>query len=393
MTRDKAISSVGRHIAVLGSTGSIGTQTLDVVERYPDLFQVELLTANENADLLAAQALKFGAKDVVICNPARYEALKKALEGSGVGVHAGMDAVCELVARENVQTVVTAMVGFSGLRSTVAALKAGKTVALANKETLVAAGAIVEDVVRTTPSAAVIPVDSEHSAIFQCLQGNAAEKIVKLHLTASGGPFREWSRERIAVATKADALKHPNWNMGAKVTIDSASMMNKGLEVIEARWLFDVDPSQINVLVHPQSIVHSMVEYEDGAVIAQMGCPDMREPIQYALSYPHRMPLNNKKLDFAALGHLDFFAPDLEKFPCLGLAFEALKRGGSAPAAMNAANEVAVTAFLEDRIGFYDIPRIIENTMDGAFFVGRPALEDIFAVDGQARRVAESFVK
>lgn len=376
-----------QHLAILGSTGSIGTQTLDVVSRYPDHFKADVLTANENTELLARQAVQFGAKDVVICNPAKYEELKSKLAGTLINVHAGMDAVCELVTKDEIDSVVAAMVGFSGLPSVVAALKADKTIALANKETLVAAGSVVDALVKAGHGR-ILPVDSEHSAIFQCLQAWREEKIEKIHLTASGGPFRTRSKEEIAVAKAADALKHPNWNMGAKVTIDSATMMNKGLEVIEAKWLFGVDVDKINVLVHPQSIVHSMVEFEDGAVIAQLGAPDMREPIQYALSYPHRLPLNNKKLDFAALQSLEFYAPDFEKFPCLGLAFKAIERGGTAPTAMNAANEVAVKAYLEGKIGFYDIADLISHTMDSVAVIDTPTLDEVFAVNDEAASVA-----
>ena len=389
--KKKNIDKAKRQIAILGSTGSIGTQTLDVISQHPEIFEVELLTANENVQKLSEQAIRFNAKDVVICNPDKYGELKAALAGHDIGVHAGMDAVCELVVGRHIEIVVASMVGFSGLRSTIAALKAGKIVALANKETLVAAGAVVEDLVHSGKSS-VIPVDSEHSAIFQCLQGNFGEKMVKLHLTASGGPFRTWERERIAAAKAVDALKHPNWSMGAKVTIDSATMMNKGLEVIEAKWLFGVEPADINVVVHPQSIIHSMVEYEDGAVIAQLGCPDMREPIQYALAYPHRLPLNNRKLDFAAVGSLDFMAPDFEKFPCLGLAFKAIERGGTAPVAMNAANEIAVKAYLQDRIGFYDIADLIADTMDKAAFKATPTLDEIYSANEEALAIARSLL-
>ena len=389
--KKKNIDKAKRQIAILGSTGSIGTQTLDVISQHPEIFEVELLTANENVQKLSEQAIRFNAKDVVICNPDKYGELKAALAGHDIGVHAGMDAVCELVVGRHIEIVVASMVGFSGLRSTIAALKAGKIVALANKETLVAAGAVVEDLVHNGKSS-VIPVDSEHSAIFQCLQGNFGEKMVKLHLTASGGPFRTWERERIAAAKAVDALKHPNWSMGAKVTIDSATMMNKGLEVIEAKWLFGVEPADINVVVHPQSIIHSMVEYEDGAVIAQLGCPDMREPIQYALAYPHRLPLNNRKLDFAAVGSLDFMAPDFEKFPCLGLAFKAIERGGTAPVAMNAANEIAVKAYLQDRIGFYDIADLIADTMDKAAFKATPTLDEIYSANEEALAIARSLL-
>lgn len=386
------ISDNMRHIAVLGSTGSIGTQTLDVVRQHPDRFKVELITANDNAELLAAQAVEFGVRDAVICNEARYEQLKTLLEGTPVAVHAGMQAVCDLVGGDNIQTVVTAMVGFSGVRSTVAALKAGKTIALANKETMVAAGSVVTRLQKEHGSA-ILPVDSEHSAIFQCLQGNERNHVAKIHLTASGGPFRTWERERIAAAVASDALKHPNWSMGAKVTIDSATMMNKGLEFIEARWLFDVEPERINVVVHPQSIIHSMVEYDDGAVIAQMGCPDMREPIQYALSWPERLTLNNKKIDFATLGRLDFEAPDLDRFPCLGIAMRAISKGGTAPTAMNAANEIAVGAYLRGALCFYDIPVLVEKTIQTTPFVCDPTLDDIYGTDAAAREIASSLLK
>lgn len=380
-----------KNIAVLGSTGSIGTQTLDVISRHPDMFRAELVTANNNVELLARQARDFGAGDAVICNEAKYNELKAALAGTGIRAHAGMDAVCELVSGFNIDTVVTAMVGFSGVRSTVAAAKAGKTIALANKETLVAAGSVVTRLVKEH-GAAVVPVDSEHSAIFQCLQGNKGQKITKIHLTASGGPFRTWDKADIAGATAMQALRHPNWNMGAKVTVDSASMMNKGLEVIEAKWLFDVNPGRISVVVHPQSIIHSMVEYEDGAVIAQLGHPDMREPIQYALSYPERLTLDNVKLDFAALGSLEFFAPDMDRFPCLGIAFEAIRRGGTAPTVMNAANEVAVQAFLEGRIGFYGIAELISRTMEDMPFIAEPSLEEIYEINGEAYGHARTII-
>ena len=367
-----------RRIAILGSTGSIGTQTLDVVRRHRDLFDVELISANNNTDLLAAQAKEFDVNNVVVCNPENYSGLAEALKDSDNKVFCGVDSLCSLVAAADVDIVVGAMVGFSGLRPTLAALEAGKIVALANKETLVAAGSIVTRTMREH-GAVILPVDSEHSAIFQCLlaaQGNAVEKI---HLTASGGPFREWSREQIAGATAAQALKHPNWNMGAKVTIDSSTMMNKGFEVIEARWLFDIPAERIHVVVHPESIIHSMVEFEDGAVIAQMASPDMREPIGFALTFPARVPVGNKKLDFGALGTLSFTEADTGRFPCLALAYEAIKRGGNAPCALNSANETAVAAFLEGRIGFYDISRICEQALNGVNFVAEPSLDDIFA--------------
>ena len=380
-----------RRIAILGSTGSIGRQTLDVVRQHPDLFQIELLTANNSTELLIAQAREFDANSVVICNESHYREVADALQPDGIKVFAGIQSACDLVAGDNIDIVVASMVGFSGLAPTVAAVKAGKVIALANKETLVAAGSVVMGLAEKH-HAPILPVDSEHSAIFQCLlaaQGNALSRI---HLTASGGPFRTWDKTRIASATKDMALRHPNWNMGAKITIDSATMMNKGFEVIEARWLFDVEPDRINVVVHPESIIHSMVEFEDGAVIAQLGHPDMCEPIQFALGFPERLPLNNRKLDFATLGSLTFAAPDHERFPALGLAFEAIRRGGNIPCVLNAANEAAVAAYLKDRIGFYDIPRIAAECMEGAEFAASPSLDDIFATDDWAKRRANELI-
>lgn len=371
-----------RRIAILGSTGSIGRQTLDVVRQHPDLFQIELLTANNSTDLLIAQAREFDANSVVICNESRYREVADALQGDGVKVFAGIKPACDLVAGDNIDIVVASMVGFSGLAPTISAVKAGKIIALANKETLVAAGPVVMGLAEKC-HAPILPVDSEHSAIFQCLLAAQGNSLTRIHLTASGGPFRTWDKDRIAAATKEMALKHPNWNMGAKITIDSATMMNKGFEVIEAKWLFNTDPGRINVVVHPESIIHSMVEFEDGAVIAQMGHPDMREPIQFALGFPERLPLNNRKIDFAALGSLTFHAPDTEKFPALALAFEAVKRGGNIPCVLNAANEAAVAAYLHDRIGFYDISRIAEECMAGADFVANPTIDDIFATNDE----------
>ncbi|MCQ2115422.1 MAG: 1-deoxy-D-xylulose-5-phosphate reductoisomerase [Bacteroidales bacterium] len=380
-----------RRIAILGSTGSIGRQALDVISQHRDLFEVELLTANNSSELLIRQAREFDANSVVICNEEKYREVADALQPDGIKVFAGMDSVCELVQGSNIDIVLTAMVGFSGLASTVAAIKAGKAIALANKETLVAAGSIVTRLAAEN-QVPLLPVDSEHSAIFQCLQGCAGNRIRKIHLTASGGPFRTWDREQIALATKAQALKHPNWSMGSKITIDSATMMNKGLEVIEAKWLFNVGPEKINVVVHPESIIHSMVEFDDGAVIAQMGHPDMREPIQYALGYPQRLPLNNRKLDFAELGSLSFFAPDFTKFPSLGLAFESIRKGGNMSCIMNAANEVAVAAYLQDRISFYGISDLVEKTMNGVDFVADPSLDDIFASNDEAKKYASTLL-
>ncbi len=365
-----------RHIAILGSTGSIGRQALDVVRQHGDLFEVELLTANNSSDLLVSQALEFHPNAVVICNEAKYKEVADALQPHDIKVFSGMDSICDLVQAEPVDIVLTALVGFSGLRPTVSAIKAGKIIALANKETLVAGGSVVTELAKQH-NAPILPVDSEHSAIFQCLLGATDNKPVKIHLTASGGPFRTWTKDKIASATKNEALKHPQWAMGAKITIDSATMMNKGFEMIEARWLFDVSPEKINIVVHPQSIIHSMVEFEDGAVIAQMGHPDMREPIQLALSFPDRLSLNNKKIDFAELGSLTFEKPDMDKFPCLQLAFDAIGRGGNVPCAMNAANEAAVAAFLRDEIKFYDIPEIIGRCMSGVKFDAKPSVEDL----------------
>ena len=366
-----------RRIAILGSTGSIGRQALDVISQHRDLFEVELLTANNSAELLISQAIEFDANNVVICNEDRYREVADALQPHYIKVFAGMKSVCDLVCSDNIDIVLTSMVGFSGLSSTIAAVQAGKTIALANKETLVAAGHIVMDLAAKC-HARILPVDPEHSAIFQCLMGSAGADIEKIHLTASGGPFRTWSREDIAKATKAQALNHPNWSMGSKITIDSATMMNKGLEIIEARWLFGTPGDKINVVIHPESIIHSMVEYADGSVIAQMGHPDMREAIQFAFSFPERLPLDNRKLNFAELGRLSFFDADRDRFPALALAYEALDKGGNMPCVMNAANEAAVAAFLEDRIGFYDITNVVSECMEGADFAATPDLDNIF---------------
>lgn len=376
-----------RRIAILGSTGSIGRQALDVVRQHKDLFEVELLTANNSSALLIEQAMEFRPGSVVICNEAKYQEVADALQPNDIKVFTGMDSVCSLVAAEDIDIVLTALVGFSGLRPTISAIKAGKIIALANKETLVAGGSVVMDLAKKYNSP-ILPVDSEHSAIFQCLLGATGNPISRIHLTASGGPFRTWDRDRIAAATKNEALKHPQWTMGAKITIDSATMMNKGFEMIEARWLFDTAPDKINIVVHPQSIIHSMVEFADGAVIAQLGNPDMREPIQFALSFPERLTLNNKKLDFASLQGLTFEEPDMEKFPCLSLAFEAIRKGGNVPCAMNAANEAAVAAFLKDGIRFYDIPEIISACMAGVDFVEKPTVDDLLSTNAQVYRAA-----
>ena len=380
-----------RRIAILGSTGSIGRQALDVISQHRDLFEVELLTANNSSDLLISQALEFNPNAVVICNEEKYQEVADALQPHYIKVFAGMQSVCDLVSSDTIDIVLTSMVGFSGLSSTIAAVKAGKTIALANKETLVAAGEIVMSLA-AEHKARILPVDSEHSAIFQCLMGSAGADIEKIHLTASGGPFRTWDKADIAKATRTEALKHPNWSMGSKITIDSATMMNKGLEIIEAKWLFGTEGDKIDVVVHPESIIHSMVEYADGSVIAQMGHPDMREAIQFAFSFPERLTLNNQKLNFAELGNLSFYAPDFEKFPALTLAYEALRQGGNMTCIMNAANEAAVAAFLQDRIGFYQITDIVQQCMEGSEFVAHPDLDTIFATNDRALAMAQEAI-
>lgn len=380
-----------RRIAILGSTGSIGTQTLDVIRRHPERFEVEMISARRNVDLLVRQALEFKAGNVVICDEQQYSEACRRLAGSGCKVWYGTDSLCEIVRLPSVDIVVGAMVGFSGLRPTLAALEAGKTVALANKETLVAAGTVVTSVMEEH-GARILPVDSEHSAIFQCLLGAGDNRVEKIHLTASGGPFRTWDRPRIAAATAETALRHPNWDMGAKVTIDSATMMNKGFEVIEAKWLFGIDVDRISVVVHPESIIHSMVEFSDGAVIAQLGWPDMREPIALALAYPDRIEIGNRRLDFATLGKLSFEAPDFRRFPCLELAYEAIRRGGNAPCALNAANEVTVAAYLKGLIGFYDIARINERCLEGMNFVATPSIDDIFETNKEISLIADGYI-
>ena len=380
-----------RRIAILGSTGSIGRQALDVIRQHRDLFEVELLTANNSSELLIQQAIEFDANCVVICNEDKYREVADALQPHYIKVFAGMKSVCDLVQSDNIDIVLTSMVGFSGLESTIAAVKAGKTIALANKETLVAAGHIVMDLA-ARHRARILPVDSEHSAIFQCLMGSAGADIEKIHLTASGGPFRTWSREDISKATRQQALNHPNWSMGSKITIDSATMMNKGLEIIEARWLFGTPGEKIDVVIHPESIIHSMVEYADGSVIAQMGHPDMREAIQFAFCFPHRLPLDNKKLNFAELGSISFEAPDHERFPALGLAYEALRKGGNMPCIMNAANEVAVAAFLQEKIGFYDITDVVRDTMESSEYIKSPDIYAIFGTNEEAQAKAKILI-
>lgn len=376
-----------RQLAILGSTGSIGTQALEVVSEHSDLFEVYALTANNQVDLLINQARKYMPEVVVIANERKYPELKEALEDLPIKVWAGADAIAQMVQSEPIDMVLTAMVGYSGLRPTISAIKAGKAIALANKETLVVAGELIMKLA-AEHKVPILPVDSEHSAIFQCLTDAYDNPIEKILLTASGGPFRTKSLEELATVTKAQALRHPNWTMGAKITIDSASMMNKGFEMIEAKWLFDVTPDQVQVVVHPQSVIHSMVQFEDGAVIAQLGIPDMKLPIAYAFSFPTRMRSMAPRLDFNQYSTLTFEEPDMERFRNLAFAFEAARQGGNMPCILNAANEVVVAAFLQDRIGFLQMSDVIEQTMRKASFIVNPSYEDYVATDTEARRLA-----
>lgn len=376
-----------RQLAILGSTGSIGTQALEVVSEHSDLFEVYALTANNQVDLLINQARKYMPEVVVIANERKYPELKEALEDLPIKVWAGADAIAQMVQSEPIDMVLTAMVGYSGLRPTISAIKAGKAIALANKETLVVAGELIMKLA-AEHKVPILPVDSEHSAIFQCLTGAYDNPIEKILLTASGGPFRQKTLEELATVTKAQALRHPNWTMGAKITIDSASMMNKGFEMIEAKWLFDVTPDQVQVVVHPQSVIHSMVQFEDGAVIAQLGIPDMKLPIAYAFSFPTRMRSMAPRLDFNQYSTLTFEEPDMERFRNLAFAFEAARQGGNIPCILNAANEVVVGAFLQDRIGFLQMSDVIEQTMRKASFIVNPSYEDYVATDTEARRLA-----
>ena len=373
-----------RRLAVLGSTGSIGTQTLEIAGLFPDRLKVQALAAGSNWELLAKQARAFQPEVVCIADEAWYASLRSALSGTPMRVVSGMEGLCEIASAADVDVVVAAIVGAAGLRPTLAAVEAGKMVAIANKETLVVAGALVERLAREH-GASLIPVDSEHSAIFQCLVGEDAETVESITLTASGGPFRTRPAETFGAITKAEALNHPNWTMGAKITIDSATLMNKGLEVIEARWLFGMQPEHINVVVHPQSIIHSFVTFVDGSVKAQLGVPDMKVPIQYALTFPNRWPAPHERIDWTELGSLDFEEPDFERFPCLQLAFEALRQGGAAPAVLNAANEAAIELFLAERIGFTDIPHLIERALFQSPNGGGDELESLLAADHAAR--------
>ncbi len=377
-----------KRISILGSTGSIGTQTLDIIRLHSDLFEAEVLTGNGNADLLIQQAVEFQPNAVVIADERLYGKVRDALADYPIKVYAGQQALSEVAAWDTADIVVSSLVGFAGLAPTLAALNAGKAVALANKETLVAGGHIVLQAAMKN-HAPIIPIDSEHSAIFQCLAGERSD-IEKIYLTASGGPFLRTPAAELEQVSKAQALKHPNWSMGAKVTIDSAGMMNKGLEVIEARWLFGLPPEKIDVVVHPQSIVHSMVQFADGALKAQLGLPDMKVPIQYALSFPDRLHLPEQRINFGLSQCWDFLPPDTQKFPCLSLAYEALRRGGNIACAMNAANEVAVEAFLGDRIKFTGIPKIIEKTMQQILFIAEPDFNNLQQTDTEARIIAKN---
>lgn len=381
-----------KQLAILGSTGSIGTQTLDVVAEYPDLFEVYTLTANNNVELLIEQAKRFNPDSVVIANEAHYPRLKEALKEYPIKVYAGDEAIAQIVEAAPIDIVVTAMVGYAGLRPTIRAIEAHKTIALANKETLVVAGDLIKQLALEY-HAPIIPVDSEHSAIFQCLVGEWDNPIDKIILTASGGPFRELTAEQMKHVTKNDALKHPKWNMGHKITIDSATLMNKGFEMIEAKWLFDVDPKDIEIAVHPQSIVHSMVQFKDGTVKAQLGVQDMRLPIRYALSYPARLESPNSKLTLEQYAHLTFERPDLERFPLLRYAFDAVAEGGNMPCIMNAANEIAVAAFLHNAIDYPSIARIVAETMAHIEFIASPRYEDYVHTNQLARDYATTLLQ
>lgn len=380
-----------KQIAILGSTGSIGSQALQVVAEHPDLYEVYALTANNSVEQLIQQARQFMPEAVVIANENKYEELKQALAGLPIKVYAGVEALCQVVESGPIDIVLSAMVGYAGLKPTINAIKARKQIALANKETLVVAGELINSLANTY-KAPILPVDSEHSAIFQCLAGEFNNPIEKIILTASGGPFRTCSLEQLSLVKKEQALKHPNWEMGAKITIDSASMMNKGFEVIEAKWLFGVRPDQIEVVVHPQSVIHSMVQFEDGSVKAQLGMPDMRLPIQYAFSYPYRIKSSFERIDFTKCTNLTFEQPDTKRFRNLALAYEAMNKGGNLPCIVNAANEVVVAAFLRDEIGFLQMSDVIEQTMCKVSYINQPDYDDYVATDAEARRIAAGLI-
>jgi 1-deoxy-D-xylulose-5-phosphate reductoisomerase len=381
-----------KHIAILGSTGSIGTQSLEVIKAHPEAFAVEVLTANGNAELLIQQAIEFKPNAVVIADELKYPTVKDALDKHDIKVYAGAKAVEQVVQMENIDIVLAAIVGYAGLASTISAIKAKKNIALANKETLVVAGELVTALAKEN-GVNIYPVDSEHSAIFQCMAGEWENPIEKIYLTASGGPFRGKDKKFLSSVKKEQALKHPNWDMGAKITIDSATLMNKGLEVIEAKWLFNLKAEQIEVIVHPQSIIHSIVQFKDGSMKAQMGLPDMKLPIQYALSYPNRLISTFERFNFLNYPNLTFEKPDIDTFRCLSLGFEAMQKGGNAPCVLNAANEVAVNAFLNDKISFVRIAEVIEKTLSKAPFVSQPSYSDYIASDKEARAAAIALCK
>lgn len=380
------------RIAILGSTGSIGTQALEVIESYPDMFDLQVITANRNADLLILQAKKFHPNTVVIADERLYQQVKDALQDEDIHVYAGEDALSQVVTSTEVDIVLTAMVGYAGLKPTLAAIEAKKNIALANKETLVVAGELVTKMAAAN-GVNIYPVDSEHSAIFQCLAGEFHNKIEKIYLTASGGPFRGWKKEQLQQVTVAQALNHPNWVMGAKITIDSASLMNKGLEVIEAKWLFNLKPDQIDTIVHPQSIVHSLVQFDDGSMKAQMGLPDMKLPIQYALTYPNRFPTNFPRFNFMDYPQLTFEKPDRDTFLNLGSAYDAMEMGGTAACVLNAANEITVQAFLDQKISFLKIAEINQAVLKSTEIIQSPSYEDYVAIDELARRNALQMIK
>ena len=381
-----------KHVAILGSTGSIGTQALDVIEANQDLFEVEVLTANSNSELLVQQALKYKPNAVVIANENKYDEVKDALGSSDIKVYAGVESLSQVVEMDTIDVVLTALVGYSGLKPTISAIKAKKNIALANKETLVVAGSLITALAKEN-GVNIYPVDSEHSAIFQCLVGEFHNPIEKIYLTASGGPFRGWKKDKLISVSKQQALKHPNWEMGAKITIDSASLMNKGLEVIEAKWLFGLKEEQVDVIVHPQSIIHSIVQFEDGSMKAQMGLPDMKLPIQYALGYPQRIKSNFPRFDFIEYPSLTFEKPDIETFRNLSLAYKAMSKGGNMACVLNAANEVVVEAFLKDKIGFLEMSDVIENCMEKSTFVAVPTYDDFVSTNEQSRMLANELIK
>lgn len=380
-----------KKIAILGSTGSIGTQALQVIKEHQDLFEAYAITANNNADLLIEQAIEFKPEVVVIANESKYEYVKNALNHLPIKIFAGAESINQIVTFEPIDIVLTSMVGYSGLAPTISAIKAHKTIALANKETLVVAGELITELAIKN-KVSILPVDSEHSAVFQCLVGENPDNIEKIILTASGGPFRTFSKEQLLTVTKNEALKHPNWSMGAKITIDSASMMNKGFEVMEARWLFGVKPEEIDVLIHPQSIIHSMVQFKDGAIKAQLGIPEMTIPIQYALTFPERKSSSVRRVDFSKLATMTFEKPDTNRFPNLQLAYDAMHQGGNIPCILNAANEVVVAAFLTEKIGFTQMSDLISQAMNHISFIPKPTYEDYIATDKETREFVKKLI-